>query len=132
MVVTNKNIINIAAPSSFLPNRIKRKIPLYKITGITTGRFGNEVVVHIDSEDDYRFFSTNLKKLYIETVVVAIGKATHKPVKIYWYDDLTLHQYTTTIIDLKNQTRKPHKVEPMIVDEKYLKVVSVVCRKIYL
>ena len=44
------------------------------------------------------------------------------PVKLYWYDDLSLEQYTTTIIDLKNQKRKLHKAEPQIADEEYLKV----------
>jgi hypothetical protein len=40
-VVTNKNVINIASPNSILPNRIKRKIPLIKINGITASRYGN-------------------------------------------------------------------------------------------
>jgi hypothetical protein len=41
LVVTNKNVINMASPNSILPNRIKRKIPLQKITGITVSRYGN-------------------------------------------------------------------------------------------
>jgi len=41
LVVTNKNVVNIASPNSILPNRIKRKIPLQKITGITASRYGN-------------------------------------------------------------------------------------------
>ena len=28
LVVTNKNVVNIASPNSIMPNRIKRKIPL--------------------------------------------------------------------------------------------------------
>ena len=65
LIVTNKNIINMASPKSYLPNRIKRKVPLYKITGITSSRYGNEVVIHIDEEDDYRFITVNLKMKYI-------------------------------------------------------------------
>ena len=41
LVVTNKNVVNIASPSSIMPNRIKRKIPLQKIAGITVSRYGN-------------------------------------------------------------------------------------------
>jgi hypothetical protein len=38
--------------------------------------------------------------------VEAIGKSLQKQVKIYYYDDLALDQYTTTIIDLENKCRK--------------------------
>lgn len=65
LIVTSKNIINMASPNSFLPNRIKRKIPLHKITGLTASRYGKEIVIHVDSEDDYRFISMNMKAKYI-------------------------------------------------------------------
>lgn len=65
LVVTNKNVINIASPNSFLPNRIKRKIPLHKITGLTASRYGQEIVIHVENEDDYRFISINMKAKYI-------------------------------------------------------------------
>ena len=54
--------------------------------------------------------------------MIAVSKITKKGVKFYWYDDLALEQYTTTVNDLKMQKRKPHKTEPIIVDEEYLKV----------
>jgi hypothetical protein len=41
LAVTNLHILNIASPTSFLPNRIKRKITLDQVLGITTTRFGN-------------------------------------------------------------------------------------------
>lgn len=41
LVVTNKNILNLASPSSVMPNRIKRKIPLAKVTGISASHYGN-------------------------------------------------------------------------------------------
>lgn len=47
LAVTNRHIINIASPSSFLSNRIKRFIPLTKVTGMTVSRFGNELVIHV-------------------------------------------------------------------------------------
>jgi len=48
LLVTNKGLYNIASPTSIMPNRIKRRIPFGEIIGISTSRFGNEVVVHID------------------------------------------------------------------------------------
>lgn len=122
LAVTNKHLINIASPSSFLPNRIKRKIPLSKVTGLTVSRFGNEIVIHVEAEDDYRFATHNLRNKFIEAIVEAIGKTLHKKVKIYYYDDLALDQYTTTIIDIENKTRKEPKCDPVLVDMDALKV----------
>lgn len=90
LIITNIHVINAASPNSFFSNRIKRKIYLGKILGITTSRFGNEVVIHVDNEDDYRFFSPNLKTKFIESIVIAVGKLLHNPLKIYYYDDLSL------------------------------------------
>lgn len=64
----------------------------------------------------------NLKMKYIETVITAVGKATYKPINFYLCDDLVLGQYTTTIVDISKHKRKSHKIHPIIVDEKYLKV----------
>jgi hypothetical protein len=41
LVVTNRNIYNIASPTSIFPNRIKRKISLLKISALTASRYGN-------------------------------------------------------------------------------------------
>lgn len=112
----------MASPSSFLPNRIKRKIPLHQVTGITASRYGQEIVIHVDKEDDYRFISINMKMKYIETIIIAIGQATYKPVNFYLCEDLVLGHYTTTIVDLGKNKRKAHKIHPIIVDQKYLKV----------
>ncbi len=122
LAVTNKHLINIASPSSLLPNRIKRKIPLSRVTGLTVSLFGNEIVIHVEAEDDYRFATHNLRNKFIEAIVEAIGKALHKQLKIYYYDDLALDQYTTTIVDIENKTRKEHKCDPVLVDSDALKV----------
>lgn len=122
LAVTNKNLINIASPSSLLPNRIKRKIPLSKVIGLTVSRFGNEIVIHVEGEDDYRFATHNLRNKFIEAFVEAIGKSLHEKVKIYYYDDLALDQYTTTIIDIENKSRKEPKCDPVLVDSDALKV----------
>lgn len=129
LAVTNKHLVNIASPSSFLPNRIKRKIPLAKVIGLTVSRFGNEVVIHVEGEDDYRFATHNLRNKFIESIVEAIGKAIQKQVKIYYYDDLALDQYTTTIIDIENKCRKEPKCDPILVDIDTLKVLISLRRK---
>ena len=129
LAVTNKHIVNIASPSSFLPNRIKRKIPLSKVIGLTVSRFGNEIVIHVEAEDDYRFATHNLRNKFIEAIVEAIGKGIEKHVKMYYYDDLALDQYTTTIIDIENKCRKEAKCDPILVDIDTLKVIPSSCRK---
>jgi hypothetical protein len=91
--------------------------------GLTASRYGNEMVVHVEGEDDYRFATQNLNNKFIEAIVEVIGKTLHKPVKIYYYDDLALDQYTTTIVDVEKKTRKEPKCEPILVDSDSLKVI---------
>jgi len=115
--VNKRHVLNIASPTSLLPNRIKRRISLNQILGLTTSRFGNEIVIHIDKEDDYRFFTHNLKNKYIEVIVAAISRVLHEPTKIYYYDDLSLEQFTTTIVDIDKKIRKTPKCAPVMVDQ---------------
>jgi hypothetical protein len=122
LAITNLHVLNIASPTSLLPNRIKRKIPLTHILGITTSRFGSEVVIHVDKEDDYRFFTHNLKVKYIEVIVTAISKALHQPTQVFYYDDLSLEQFTTTVVDIDKKVRKTSRCVPVLLDEEKLKV----------
>lgn len=122
LTITSKHIVNIASPSSILPNRIKRKIPLSKVSGLTVSRFGNEIVIHVENEDDYRFATHNLRNKFIEIIVDAISKALLRKTKIYYYDDLALDQYTTTIVDIEKKCRKEPKCEPVLADSESLKV----------
>lgn len=74
-------------------------------------------MIHIDKEDDYRFFTHNLKNKYIEVIVAAISRVLHEPTKIYYYDDLSLEQFTTTIVDIDKKIRKTPKCAPVMVDQ---------------
>lgn len=38
--------------------QVKRKIDLSSIKGITIGMYGNEFVIHVNGENDYRYEST--------------------------------------------------------------------------
>lgn len=35
---------------------------------------------------------------------------------LYYYDDLTLESYTTTIDDVDKNTKKTHNTEPLLLD----------------
>lgn len=48
LAISNTHIYNISAPTSFIPNRIKRKIPLSSIIGISASTESHEMVIHID------------------------------------------------------------------------------------
>ena len=39
LIITSKNIYNVAAPSSLIPNRIKRKVALEQIIGLSISRY---------------------------------------------------------------------------------------------
>jgi hypothetical protein len=41
---------------------------------------------------------------------------------LYYYDDLTLESYTTTIDDVDKNHKKAHSIEPLYLDAESLKV----------
>lgn len=41
---------------------------------------------------------------------------------LYYYDDLTLESYTTTIDDVDKNKKKVHHIEPLYLDAESLKV----------
>ncbi len=40
---------------------------------------------------------------------------------LYYYDDLSLEQYTTTKIDVDDNKKKKHSIEPLYLDSKSMK-----------
>lgn len=64
-MITNKHVYNLAMPgilndivskvSSF--GRIRRKIPIEKISAISLSKLSSEFVIHVPSEYDYRYSS---------------------------------------------------------------------------
>ena len=73
---------------------------------MTVSRFGHEFVVHVVKEHDYRFSSPNMKLKVAETLVDMWCKFNKKKMKMFYYDDLTLEAYTTTITYLEKGKRK--------------------------
>lgn len=90
---------------------------------MTVSRFGHEFVVHVSKEHDYRFSSPNMKLRIVETLVECWCKYHNKKMPLYYYDDLTLEIYTTTITDLDKNKRKEHVSEPVYLDSESMKVL---------
>jgi hypothetical protein len=55
LITKNLNKITNIFKKEFPCIRVKRSIPLNLITGVTVSKYGNEFVIHVDSEYDYRF-----------------------------------------------------------------------------
>lgn len=117
-MLTTRNLYNILPDGSFMSlfTRIKRKIPYSNIRAMTVSRFGHEFVVHVDKEHDYRYTSPNMKMKIVETLVDLFCKYHNKKMALYYYDDLTLESYTTTIDDLGKKKKKIHQAEPLFMD----------------
>lgn len=64
-ILTNKYVYNVASPSLFNDifskvtsfGRIRRKIPIEKISAISMSKLSSEFVIHVPSEYDYRYSS---------------------------------------------------------------------------
>lgn len=57
----------------------------------------------------------------VETIVDLYCKYHNKKMALYYYDDLTLESYTTTIDDVDKNHKKAHSIEPLYLDAESLK-----------
>jgi len=88
---------------------------------MTVSRFSSEFVVHVGVDHDYRFSSANLKIKIVETIVDCFCGLHKKKMPLYYYDDLSLEQYTTTINDVSKKTKKLHTIEPLYLDSETIR-----------
>jgi len=123
LLLTDKNLYNLLPNESFLGlfSRIKRKISYKDVIGMTVSRFGSEFAVHVEKEHDYRFSSPNLKLKIVETLVDIYCNFHKKKMALYYYDDLSLEQFTTTINDVDKNKKKVHTIEPLYLDSESIK-----------
>ena len=123
ILLTNKNLYNILPSETFMGlfSRIKRRIPYSNVIAMTVSRFGSEFVVHVEKEHDYRFSSPNLKLKIVETLVECYCNFHKKKMALYYYDDLSLEQYTTTINDVDKNKKKVHTIDPLYLDAESIK-----------
>jgi hypothetical protein len=49
-------------------------------------------------------------------------KISNKKMPLYYYDDLSLESYTTTVDDVEKKIKKKHVSEPLYLDAETLKV----------
>ncbi len=99
ILITDKAVYNLKKTS------VKRKIPIEFIKGITVSKLGTEFVLHVPSEYDYRYSTLE----YRDKIIQAI-RAFQQNMSIFYKNDSTLINYTTTRTDKKkNINRMPQE-----------------------
>jgi len=102
IIITTENIYNIkddnfflsALSSMGLTSLVKRKIALTKISAIVYARLGNEFVIHVPDEFDYRIVDRHKDRL-IEYILYALCTQGREELLFYFNGDVELHKYTT-------------------------------------
>jgi serum/glucocorticoid-regulated kinase 2 len=67
LMITSKGVYNIAKPNLLnnifsllvVTPRLRRRIGFENVFGMTVSRYGYEFIVHVTSEHDYRYSSTD-------------------------------------------------------------------------
>jgi len=113
-MITNKAIYNLKA------NQLKRKIELNKIKGITVGIPGNEFVLHVPEEYDYRYASSEMRFPILLTMTKVICDAIKTKIPFFFKDEVDLFNYATTKSDKKKKmSRMPG--DPKMMDAESIK-----------
>lgn len=118
IVITNKAVYNIVPKSEnafwqfvgkIIPiQKIKRRIKLTSLFGVTYSKIGTEFVIHVPTEYDYRFQSPNDRDIILETLIEAYYKANLKKMPMFFKEEFTLVSVCTTENDSKKgQNRLP-------------------------
>lgn len=101
LCITDKAVYNIS-PAKFLQKlisrvvsvRIKRRIPLNKIYGMTLSRFGTQFIIHVPDEHDYLMQSADFNDKIVETLCFAYYHFNQKKMAFY-YRVKTINQSIT-------------------------------------
>lgn len=102
IIITTENLYNMRDDNIFLSalsnmgltSLIKRQIPITKITAIVYARLGNEFVIHVPDEFDYRIIDRHKDKL-IEYILYALKQQEVEELQFYFNSEVELHKYTT-------------------------------------
>lgn len=102
ILFTNKNLYNlkdggfIAGALSIFSSSgsVKRKIPLSKIKSIVYAKLGNEFVINVPTEFDWRIVSER-KDLIIMYLLYALNLNGIESVMFYFNNEIELHNFTT-------------------------------------
>ena len=95
LLVTNLAVYNVKGTD------IKRRIEVEKIKGISFSKIGTEFILHIPTEYDYRYASSDLRDRIIYYILKAHWKVTGEKLPIYYREDISLVIYAMTKEDKK-------------------------------
>lgn len=90
LLVTNLAVYNVKGTD------VKRRIEVQKIKGISFSKIGTEFILHIPSEYDYRYASSDLRDRIIYSILKAYWKVTGEKLPIYYREEISLVMYAMT------------------------------------
>ena len=90
LLITNMAVYNCKGTD------IRRKIEADKIKGISFSRIGTEFILHVPTEYDYRYASSDLRDRIVYNVLKAHCRLTKEKLPIYYRDELNLVFYAMT------------------------------------
>ena len=100
IILTTKNLYNVCKDNWLkkifcdCDHLVKRKIPLKKIKAVCYSELGNEFVLDVPDEFDYRI-TTSLKDEFMHKLLFALEKCGVKEIPFYFKEEVELHGYTT-------------------------------------
>ena len=95
LLITNAAVYNLKG------SEVKRRIDADRIEAISFSKIGTEFILHVPSEYDYRYSSTDLRDRIIYFVLKAHCGGKDKKMPIYYRDELNLVFYAMTKEDKK-------------------------------
>ena len=91
------------------------------IKALSVGKIGNEFVLHIPSEYDYRYASENLRDKIIYHILKGVRLRTQGKLPIYYRDELNLAIFAMTKDDKKKYGVREMKGKFVLHDDESFK-----------
>ena len=117
IIITDEAIYNIRDDNIFtmigFGKVVKRRIAITNIKAIIYARLGNEFVIHVPDEFDYRIIDPK-KDLIINYILYALTLNGIYETKIYFNSEVELHRSTTHNSQKKKGITKAPAGEPMM------------------
>ena len=117
IVITTESIYNIRDANIFTSigfgSLIKRRINITSVKAIIYARLGNEFVIHVPDEFDYRIVDPQ-KDNIIRFILHALSVNEMYETKIFFNSDVELHKFTTHNSMKKKGIKKEPAGEPMM------------------
>ncbi len=91
---------------SSINSEVKRRIDLVKIVAISVSSIGTEFVIHVPTEYDYRFASSDRREQIIYYILRGYANSSKDQVPIYYREELSLVGVAHTKEDKKTESPK--------------------------